>query len=248
MNYWPIDRRLRRRRRRARSRHRRRRWSSSALGILAAATFEWAIRAWAERATGDPAVNRASATGSCTRSRSRCSASSASPCSSCPISRILLAIPKGGAYIIFGVVPAVILLVGWLIAARPKLNRNLVAGLLRRRRPRGPGRRRRSAPPSGPATIEEHHEEEDGEDEEHRRPRPADRTGPVGDRGAPPMTRPDFASAEGMGDTRTVMRGWLRRALVLVPLLALALAGCANGRAAGHVQARGPARPATSTT
>jgi cytochrome c oxidase subunit II len=42
------------------------------------------------------------------------------------------------------------------------------------------------------------------------------------------MNEPGFASAGGMGDTRTVMRGWLRKALVLLPLLAIALAGCAS--------------------
>ena len=163
------------------------------------------------------------------------------------VSRILIAIPKGGGYVVFGLVPAVILLVGWLITARPNLNRNLVAGLF------VVGGLAVLAggvitAATGPRTIEEHHEEEERRGGEHRRPRPADRNGPVGDRGPPPMTRPDFASAEGMGDTRKVLHGWLRRALVLVPLLALALAGCAVGRAAGHVQARGPAGPRASTT
>jgi cytochrome c oxidase subunit II len=54
------------------------------------------------------------------------------------------------------------------------------------------------------------------------------------------MTRPDFASAEGMGDTRRVKRGWLRRALVLVPLLALALAGCADDAPQDTFKPEGP--------
>ena len=87
------------------------------------------VRAWSERATGDPRSTRRSATGSCTRSRS-----------------ILAVVVIVGAlrplhlarphrppvglegYVVFGLVPAVILLVGWLlITARPNLNPNLVA-------------------------------------------------------------------------------------------------------------------------
>src|SRR4029077_573845 len=46
------------------------------------------------------------------------------------VSRILIALPKGGAYVVFGLVPAMILLVGWLVTARRNLNRSLIAGLL----------------------------------------------------------------------------------------------------------------------
>jgi hypothetical protein len=79
------------------------------------------------------------------------------------VSRILIAIPKGGAYVVFGLVPAVILLVGWLVTARPNLNRNLVAGLL------VVGAIAVLAggvitAATGPRTIEEHHEEEEGEE------------------------------------------------------------------------------------
>ena len=89
----------------------------------------------------------------------------------------------------------------------PSLSRNVVAGLL----VVGAlavlaGGVIRAA--TGPRTIEEHHEEEGGEDGEHRRPRPAAGTARR-HRGPPPMTRPDLASAEGMGDTRTVPHGWL---------------------------------------
>jgi hypothetical protein len=129
------------------------------LGILAFATFEWAIRAWSEQATGDPAVNRAV--------RNRLMYPVEIPVFAVlgiavfvlSISRILIAIPKVGAYVVFGVVPAVILLVGWLLTARPNLNRNLVAGLL------VVGAFAVLAggvitAATGPRTIEEHHEEE----------------------------------------------------------------------------------------
>ena len=43
-----------------------------------------------------------------------------------------------------------------------------------------------------------------------------------------------------MGDTRKVLHGWLRRALVLVPLLALALAGCASDAPQDTFKPEGP--------
>src|SRR4051794_6589275 len=68
------------------------------VGLLAAATFEWAIRAWSDRATGDPAVNRAV--------RNRLMYPVEIPVLAVvgiavfvlSISRILLALPTGGAY------------------------------------------------------------------------------------------------------------------------------------------------------
>lgn len=100
------------------------------VGVLAAATFEWATRAWSERVTGDAEVNRVV--------RNRVMFPVEIPVLSVvaiavfvlSISRILLALPKGGSYAVFGLVPAIILLIGWLISARSRLNRNLVAGLL----------------------------------------------------------------------------------------------------------------------
>jgi hypothetical protein len=128
-------------------------------GIIAAATFEWAIKAWSERATGDPEVNRAV--------RNRMMYPVEIPVLAIvgiatfvlSISRLLIAVPKTGAYLIFGIVPAVILAIGWLITARPTINKNLVAalalvggvavlagGII--------------GASVGPRTIEEHHEDE----------------------------------------------------------------------------------------
>jgi len=133
------------------------------LGLLAAATFEWATRAWSERATGDPAVNQAIRNRLMNPIEIPILAVVAIALFVLSVSRILIAIPKGGGYVVFGVVPAVILLVGWLITARPNLNRNLVAaifvvgglavlagGVI--------------TAATGPRTIEEHHEEEGGEE------------------------------------------------------------------------------------
>jgi hypothetical protein len=126
--------------------------------------IEWMVSTWSERATGDPSVNR--------RIRNRLMYPIEIPVLAVvaiavfvlSVSRILIAIPKGGGYVVFGLVPAVILLVGWLITARPNLNRNLVAaicvvgglavlagGVI--------------TAATGPRTIEEHHEEEEGGEE-----------------------------------------------------------------------------------
>lgn len=97
---------------------------------LAVVTVEWAVKTWADRATGDPEVNRSI--------RNRMMYPIEIPAIAVlgiavfvlSISRVLLALPKGGAYVIFGVVPALVLAVGWLIAVRPRVNPSLVAALL----------------------------------------------------------------------------------------------------------------------
>jgi hypothetical protein len=97
---------------------------------LAIATVEWAVRAWSDRATGDPEVNRTI--------RNRFMQPVEVPAIAVltilvlvlAVSRILLALPKNGGYAVFGLVPAVILGVGALIISKPKLSSSLVAGLL----------------------------------------------------------------------------------------------------------------------
>ena len=46
------------------------------------------------------------------------------------VSRILLALPKVGSYLVFGLVPAAILAIGTLIVMKPKLSQSVIAGLL----------------------------------------------------------------------------------------------------------------------
>ena len=97
---------------------------------LTIAGAEWAISAWADRITGDPAVNRSI--------RNRMMHPIEVPVGAVlgigifvlAISRILLAVPKGGAYLFFGLVPAIIFGVGILIVLRPTLSRSVIAGLL----------------------------------------------------------------------------------------------------------------------
>ena len=98
--------------------------------VLGVTAFEWAAKSWADRATGDPAVNHAI--------RRRVLFPIEIPLLSVvgvavlvlAVSRVLLALPKNGSYVVFGAVPALILLVGWLVTAKPKLNRNVITVLL----------------------------------------------------------------------------------------------------------------------
>ena len=97
---------------------------------LTIATVEWAISAWADRLTGDPAVNASI--------RARMMHPIEIPAATVigigifvlAISRILLALPKNGSYLLFGLVPAIIFGVGILIVLKPTLSRSVIAGLL----------------------------------------------------------------------------------------------------------------------
>lgn len=137
--------------------------------VLVAAAFEWAVGAWSERATGDPEVNRAI--------RRRVMLPVEVPVMGVigiaifvlSVSRILLAVPKLGVYLIFGIVPAVVLILAFVLAAKPKVNPSvlavvcvlgalavLVGGVV--------------SAATGPREIEPHHAEEEGHapaEEEH---------------------------------------------------------------------------------
>ncbi len=97
---------------------------------LTIAGVEWAISAWADRITGDPAVNAGI--------RARMMHPIEIPVAAVlgigifvlAISRILLALPKTGSYLVFGLVPAAIFGVGILIVLKPTLSKSVVAGLL----------------------------------------------------------------------------------------------------------------------
>jgi len=97
---------------------------------LAICLVEWAVRTWSDRATGDPEVNRSI--------RNRFMQPVEIPALAVigiagmvlAVSRILLALPKIGSYLVFGLVPAAILAIGALIVLRPQLSQSVVAGLL----------------------------------------------------------------------------------------------------------------------
>ena len=97
---------------------------------LTIVTVEWAVRAWSDRATGDPDVNASI--------RGRLMHPIEVPAMAllgigglviC-ISRILLALPKTGSYFVFGGVAAVIAIVGITATKKPNLSQSVIAGVL----------------------------------------------------------------------------------------------------------------------
>ncbi len=101
------------------------------LGIVVAlaATFEWAISAWAEKATGDARVNQSI--------RRRVMMPIEVPVLGAlgiavfvlSVSRMLLALPQLGVYLLFGLVPLAVLVIAFVLSSRATINRSVVAGL-----------------------------------------------------------------------------------------------------------------------
>ena len=129
-------------------------------GVLAIATFEWAITAWADRATGDADVNRSI--------RRRVMLPIEVPIIGVigigvfvlAVSRILLALPSMGVYLLFGLVPLLVLIIAFVFAAKPKINRQVVAAIcvIGALAVLAGGI---AAAIVGPQPVEEHHEEEE---------------------------------------------------------------------------------------
>jgi len=99
------------------------------LVLCSAVAFEWMTTAWADRATGDPAANR--------ELRNRIMAPVEVPALGAAtvavvvlaMSRILLAVSKNGAVAVAGIAAVLILGIAVLYAAKPKISKNLIAGL-----------------------------------------------------------------------------------------------------------------------
>ncbi len=97
---------------------------------LTVVAVEWASRAWADKATGDAEVNQSI--------RDRFMRPFEVPLGSAlivalivlAVSRILLAVPQVGSYIVFGLVPAVILGLGALVVTRPQISQSAIAAML----------------------------------------------------------------------------------------------------------------------
>jgi hypothetical protein len=97
---------------------------------LVITTVEWAARAWSDRATGDPAVNRSI--------RNRLMYPVEIPGVAVlgigglvlAVSRILLALPKYGSYAVFALVPMAIAAVGILVVFRPRVSQSVIAAIL----------------------------------------------------------------------------------------------------------------------
>ena len=98
--------------------------------VLGIVLVEWTVQTWADNATGDPATNR--------RIRNRLMNPIEFPVAGVLVaavvvisfSRVFLAASKDGAVIGAGVLATVVLVIGWLLAARPRLSSNVVVGLL----------------------------------------------------------------------------------------------------------------------
>lgn len=102
------------------------------LGVvgLTIVTVEWAVRTWADRATGDPEVNQTIRDRFMRPVEIPGAALLAIGILVLAVSRILLALPKTGSYLVFALVPAIILGLGALVAMRPRLSQSAIAGLL----------------------------------------------------------------------------------------------------------------------
>lgn len=158
-----------------------------ALGVLLV-LLEWMVSAWSERATGDPALNR--------QIRNRLMYPLEIPVAGAlgilvlvvSVSRVFLALPKNGSSAIAIVASALILAFGFVVAYRPKLSKDAIAGVLAVCGllviAGGIG-----AAVAGPREFE-HHGEEHGDE--------ADHTDEGGAGGAP--GQPDETDAGGGGD------------------------------------------------
>jgi hypothetical protein len=99
------------------------------LGVVAIVLIEWMVQAWADRATGDPEVNRA------LRNRVMMPIEIPATAVICigllvlGVSRVLLALPAVGATVVAIAVASLILLAASLLAVRPRVGANLVATL-----------------------------------------------------------------------------------------------------------------------
>lgn len=98
--------------------------------VLGIVLVEWTVQTWADHATGDPATNA--------RIRNRLMHPIEFPVGGVlavavvviSFSRVFLAASRDGAVIGAGVLATVVLVVGWVLAARPRISANVVVGLL----------------------------------------------------------------------------------------------------------------------
>jgi hypothetical protein len=104
-----------------------RRWFVAGILVLVAVTLEWAVLAWADRASSDPAYNASL--------RARLMHPLELPiigvlCVGLVIfgfSRVMLSLPKSAAVVVFICLGALVLLVAVLIATRKRVNKSFIA-------------------------------------------------------------------------------------------------------------------------
>lgn len=100
------------------------------LGLAAVVLGEWMVQSWAERATGDHAANR--------ELRNRVMYPFEFPVLAAVIvgfvvigfSRVLLALPKTGSWVLAAIVAMVILGIAFVITSRPRLSSSVLTGVL----------------------------------------------------------------------------------------------------------------------
>ncbi|MGH9117683.1 MAG: hypothetical protein ACRD0A_07340 [Acidimicrobiales bacterium] len=100
------------------------------LFVVGAALVEWMVQAWADRATGDPEANRQIRNRIMYPLEIPIGAAAAVGAVVFLLSRVLLALPQSGSTTIAIAVAAVLLVVCFLVAARPRITKGLVAGLI----------------------------------------------------------------------------------------------------------------------
>jgi hypothetical protein len=106
-------------------------WVAVGLIILAFMVVEWTVKAWSDRATGDPAVNQAIRNRLMYPVEVPVLAAAGIAVFVLSIARLLLVLPNElSSYLVFGLVPCVMLAGGWFITTRPQLNRNVLTALL----------------------------------------------------------------------------------------------------------------------
>lgn len=99
--------------------------------LLAFLAFEWTVKAWSDRATGDPAVNQAIRNRLMYPVEVPFLAAAGIALFVVCMARLLLVVPNElTSYLVFGIVPCIMLAGGYLITARPNLNRNVLTALL----------------------------------------------------------------------------------------------------------------------
>lgn len=99
-------------------------------GVAFVVLCVWAMRAWAERATGDPEVNRQIYQRFIEPFRVPVLSAVCVAVVVLGFSRVLLAVSQVGAVAVLGVVASIVLLVAAVVAARPAITKNLLTILV----------------------------------------------------------------------------------------------------------------------
>jgi hypothetical protein len=100
------------------------------LVILGLVAVEWTVRVWSDQATGDAVANRAARNRMLNPIEIPVIALIGIALFVLSISRILLALPEGGSYFVFGGVPLMLFAIAILLNARPQAGRSVVTTLL----------------------------------------------------------------------------------------------------------------------